>query len=252
MADARLTKAAFAEVMGVDRAQPTRWAQKGMPVHEDGTVEPVAAATWVRKNVADYARKERSRGAIEQRQAQSEHLVQNYDAGVRAAVYGTAHQMLDIAAQAAVTIGLTMEQTFALVRDMQTHGGHRRDRILEWMQVPQGERRPGEPLSPKFVSWEALAAYLDVPVDLVAWSAYADRIVGPDPRPDLRDVEESEEEEQDAGAGGTSLLDHTGKKESAKSPRCRSSQLKTPGKVCRVRGSNPRPSVYKTAALPLC
>ena len=49
-----ITKAAFAATMGVDRSAATRWEKGGMPVRDDGMVNPVEAATWVRSNIQDY------------------------------------------------------------------------------------------------------------------------------------------------------------------------------------------------------
>lgn len=62
MTEAAMTKTDFARLMGVDRAQPTRWAQMGMPVLPDGRVDPVEAAEWVRENVASTQRDRRSVG----------------------------------------------------------------------------------------------------------------------------------------------------------------------------------------------
>lgn len=62
MAENLISKTAFAVVMGVDRSQPTRWAQAGMPVEADGRVDVVRAAIWVRENVDDAQRRRRSIG----------------------------------------------------------------------------------------------------------------------------------------------------------------------------------------------
>ena len=62
MTENLISKTAFAAVMGVDRAQPTRWAKAGMPVAPDGRVDAVLAAIWVRENVDDGQRRRRSIG----------------------------------------------------------------------------------------------------------------------------------------------------------------------------------------------
>jgi hypothetical protein len=58
-----MTKAAFAIRMGVDRAQPTRWAARGMPVLADGRVDVDAAEGWVAGHVDSTQRRRRSIGA---------------------------------------------------------------------------------------------------------------------------------------------------------------------------------------------
>lgn len=55
-----MTKAAFAVRMGVDRAQPTRWAARGMPVLDDGRVDCDAAETWVARNIDSKQRRRRN------------------------------------------------------------------------------------------------------------------------------------------------------------------------------------------------
>src|SRR4051794_11123352 len=54
MTDGTLSKIQFAGVMGVDRAQPTRWVKLGMPQREDGKIPAVEGAQWVRQHVRDY------------------------------------------------------------------------------------------------------------------------------------------------------------------------------------------------------
>ena len=56
-----LTKAAFAVRMGVDRAQPTRWAARGMPVLPDGRVDVDAAEAWVARTIDSSQRRSHSR-----------------------------------------------------------------------------------------------------------------------------------------------------------------------------------------------
>ncbi len=58
-----LTKSAFATRMGVDRAQPTRWAARGMPVLPDGRVDATVAEQWVAATVDSTQRRRRSVGA---------------------------------------------------------------------------------------------------------------------------------------------------------------------------------------------
>ena len=56
-----LTKAAFAVRMGVDRAQPTRWAARGMPVLPDGRVDVDAAEAWVARTIDSSQRRSHGR-----------------------------------------------------------------------------------------------------------------------------------------------------------------------------------------------
>ncbi len=59
-----LSQAAFAHVMGVDRAQVTRWKDRGMPMLTDGSVSAEAAADWVRSNIDTH----KLRGSVGARQ----------------------------------------------------------------------------------------------------------------------------------------------------------------------------------------
>lgn len=56
-----MTKAAFAERMGVDRAQPTRWAARGMSVLPDGRVDVDAAEAWVARTIDSTQRRSHGR-----------------------------------------------------------------------------------------------------------------------------------------------------------------------------------------------
>lgn len=61
---ARIGRADFARVMGVDRSAVTRWVQRGMPSFEDGDLDPVVCADWVRMNVETH----KLRGSLGARQ----------------------------------------------------------------------------------------------------------------------------------------------------------------------------------------
>ncbi len=64
MSKGGLSQADFARVMGVDRAQVTRWAASGLPMLGEHTVDAAAGAEWVRANISSH----KIRGSIGARQ----------------------------------------------------------------------------------------------------------------------------------------------------------------------------------------
>ncbi|MCG7360832.1 hypothetical protein MHZ93_06160 [Roseomonas sp. ACRSG] len=182
MATDGLSKSAFAQMMGVDRAQTTRWAQKGLPVREDGTIDPVIGAEWVRVNVASYARDRRSTGARQMRAASDTEAQRRHDDAMRCAVSVACHNMLSAAARAALDVNVPLPQAFALIRALQTRGAAAEAETLQtYLQVPPGERPLNEPMGAFWVDWKSIAREAGQPFDAAALEAYATKLVGPDP-----------------------------------------------------------------------
>jgi hypothetical protein len=46
-----MTRAEFARYMNVHKSQPTRWIRMGMPVLQNGGVDPEIGARWVARNI---------------------------------------------------------------------------------------------------------------------------------------------------------------------------------------------------------
>lgn len=65
MAQVKANRSDFAKIMGVDRAQVTRWVERGLPTVANGDVSVVDGADWVRANVkGDQIRRSRGAGQI--------------------------------------------------------------------------------------------------------------------------------------------------------------------------------------------
>lgn len=152
-----ITKTAFARVMGVDRSQPTRWAEQGMPTLPDGTVDPVCAAEWVRLNVDPTQRDKRSNGARQARGSDVQRRLEATDQLTRMGIWFMAQRVPGLAAKMAVEAGLPVEAArklhdLALIRAPEVA-----NEVREMMQTPPGEAGPfrtiNHPLPPEWAEW---------------------------------------------------------------------------------------------------
>lgn len=148
MSDNLITKTAFASIMGVDKAQPTRWAKLGMPVRSGGLVEPVEAAAWMRANVDPAQRERRSVGASQVERAGTQRQSDALDQLVRTTLRLAVHAVPDLVAAAASDAGLTQEQGKALHSAALTRAPEIEVLVRAQMDVPEGEAPPLEPTSP--------------------------------------------------------------------------------------------------------
>lgn len=167
MTEAAMTKTDFAWMMGVDRAQPTRWVQMGMPVLPDGRVDPVEAAEWVRENVDSTQRDRRSVGMTQQARAERRRRIVAYDEIGRLGVWLTAQITPRTVAVAAIEVGIPLSQVRALYARLLEDMPGVADDIRAEMGLPPGASgqfkdigmKHLEPLAP---DWEALAASVPV------------------------------------------------------------------------------------------
>lgn len=180
MTDA-ISKADFSRTMGVDPSQATRWAQRGMPVLEDGRVPAAEAAEWVRLHVRDYARTARSIGAREMREAQVQQHQEGFDEIGRLALWLMAQRLPAEVAQLAIKAGASLEAAYALYRGLQRRGPQIANDVRErWLCLPESESGPFGDISfdPDPPDWAALAKAAGVRLDLGRWEKGARKRLG--------------------------------------------------------------------------
>ena len=155
-----ISKTALAAAMGVDRAQPTRWAELGMPVLPDGRVDPEVAAAWVRANIDPTMRQTRSVGAGQERTGDRNRRINATDELTRLGLWLLAQRAPGMVAELAVEVGLPI----ATARQMHDLARRRAaalaDEVRGMMTLPAGELGPFVSINPPPlpVDWERLAA----------------------------------------------------------------------------------------------
>ncbi len=153
-----LTRAAFAAVMGVDKAQPTRWAAMGMPTRADGLVDAAEAAAWVRRHIDPVQRQTRSIGATAEHNAESRRVNEAADEFARLGVWLMAQAVPNLVARLAVDAGLDLDQARSLHDLALSMAADKANRIREWMGLPPGETGPFRRMDhvAQLTDWKAL------------------------------------------------------------------------------------------------
>lgn len=189
-----LTKAAFAERMGVDRAQPTRWAARGMPCLPDGRVNVDEAEAWVARHIDSSQRRRRSigtragRGAAQNQAAREaaallphymRHLTEPHHVMAVAMALEMAYRQPANAAILAASLGAPMKVAHALFRAMCLGAMDDATTLLDSMEVPPPPGLPDWTEAPIWererlqqVDWPKVAGKAGAAVDLEAWEAY--------------------------------------------------------------------------------
>lgn len=137
-----MTKAAFAQRMGVDRAQPTRWVARGLPCLPDGRLNVDVAEAWVARNVDSTQRRRRSIGARHGQAAPPppfgcmRHLTEHGDLMAVLLVMTQAYRAPATAAILAVNAGASIEAAKAMYGALQVATMQDATAILDAAGVP--------------------------------------------------------------------------------------------------------------------
>ena len=147
-----ITKSELARRMAVDRSQPTRWEEQGMPTLPDGRVEAGAALAWVHRHVDPTNRNRRHARLDYQTRAQSERAEQleKIDTMARLSLWLMAQQVPGMVAEVAVTHGLPVATARVLHDALLTRAAELADDTRgNWMGLP-----PSPELGPvRVITW---------------------------------------------------------------------------------------------------
>lgn len=187
---ASMSRVAFARTMGVNKSQVTRWADAGMPVLGDGSVDPEKAAPWVHANVDPRLRLHHARQVEQRRESIAKrnlvhplgtaHLTNDADRAMVTMLPQLAYRLPAAMIACAVHCGVPVPAAYAL------HKAARMVAVLEMLNLLDAadvEPPPGhgdwqeasiidlDAFSQ--VNWPALAEQAGVTLDLAGWEAAA-------------------------------------------------------------------------------
>ena len=189
---ASMSRAGFARTMGVHKSQVTRWAEAGMPVNADGTVDPETAAPWVHRNVDPTLRLHHARQAEQRRESLATrqpvappgtaHLTCNADRAMVTMLPQLAYRLPAAIIACAVECGVPLPAAYALHKAARLVALNKMLELLDAADVPAP---PGhddwqqapiiDPNAFDEVNWPRLAEKAGVALDLGAWEAEARR-----------------------------------------------------------------------------
>jgi len=191
-----MRRSAFARTMGVHKSQVTRWVQTGMPVLEDGNVDPEMAAEWVHRNVDPTLRIHHARAQAQRRASATatgkpprpvgtEHLTEGWEVVGVMFLQALAYKIPVAAASLAVACGASLPTAFALSRGMAI--GAIQD-VADLLDQADFDPPPGcdswadagiwDHAQMYAINWDRLAEIGGAPVDLEAWAAFAREKLG--------------------------------------------------------------------------
>ena len=149
MTDTLMTKTAFASILGVDKAQPTRWTKLGMPVRPGGMVEPVEAAAWVRANVDPAQRERRSIGTTQTDRAGTQRQRDAFDQLVRTTLRLAVHALPGLVMAMATDAGLSEDQAKVMHEVALSRAPEIESTVRTQMDVPEGDAPALERVAPQ-------------------------------------------------------------------------------------------------------
>lgn len=187
---ASVSRAAFGRILGVDRSRVTAWAASGMPVRDDGTIDPELAAVWVHRNVDPEARLRHARRSEQLRDSEAVeaarklpcvgHLNEPSDVALVAALPMLAYAAPATIVAMSAACGIPLPSAFCLFRLAQVAVLPMATDMLDAFAVPPPPGCDGWRNAPLFrldafdqPNWQALAAQAGVPIDLPAWEAFS-------------------------------------------------------------------------------
>jgi hypothetical protein len=138
-----MSKSEFARLMGVNRSQPSRWCQAGMPMLPGGAIDSDAAAAWVKRTIdptqraAQTRRECRSATIVVPAQPPGvAHLDDPIDGAIVTALPMLAERVPAVAAALARACGASEQVARAIYAAMQTAVGLEVAAVLERLDVP--------------------------------------------------------------------------------------------------------------------